>query len=197
MLSLLVFRPLERLPDPEANGAAIAALAPMVRACIAHVLAESQGHPDVDDATQETLRRAMEQSSTEIASLRAWTLGIARHVALDVIRRRKRERARMVREAPDAPTSSPFVEKLPDAPGHGADVQLAEAEELARIRSAMSRLPEAQRQALLLVHLEGLSYADAAERLGVPLGSIATWVARGRKAIHAELTGQAGQTRST
>jgi RNA polymerase sigma-70 factor (ECF subfamily) len=169
----------------------------MVRACIAHVLAEPQAHPDVEDATQETLRRAMEHKTTEVTQLRAWTLGIARHVALDVIRRRKRERARQAREPHDAPTSSPLVETVEDTPERRADVQLGEAEERARVRAAMGRLPEGQRQALVLVHLEGLGYAEAAARLGVPLGTIATWIARGRKAIHEELTGQRGQARNT
>jgi RNA polymerase sigma-70 factor (ECF subfamily) len=51
------------------------------------------------------------------------------------------------------------------------------------VRRVLRGLPEGPRDALSLFHLEGLSYQEVAARLGVPLGTVATWVTRGRKAM--------------
>lgn len=51
------------------------------------------------------------------------------------------------------------------------------------MRRVLETLPEGPRQALMLFHLEELGYQEIAKRLGVPLGTVATWVTRGRKAL--------------
>ncbi len=48
-----------------------------------------------------------------------------------------------------------------------------------------------QRKAMLMFHLEGLGYQDIAEQLEVPLGTVATWISRGRRTIATELRLQA------
>ena len=47
----------------------------------------------------------------------------------------------------------------------------------------MQKLADGPRKALELFHLEGLAYQEISRRLGVPLGTVATWVTRGRKAM--------------
>ena len=54
---------------------------------------------------------------------------------------------------------------------------------LAEISDAMDELPEEQRAALSLVVLEGLSYAQAAEVLETPVGTIMSRIARARAAL--------------
>ena len=54
---------------------------------------------------------------------------------------------------------------------------------LAEISDAMDELPEEQRAALSLVVLEGLSYAQAAEVLETPIGTIMSRIARARAAL--------------
>lgn len=51
---------------------------------------------------------------------------------------------------------------------------------LARVRRAMSALPEEQRAVVSLVCIEGLSYREAAEALGTPVGTVMSRLARGR-----------------
>jgi RNA polymerase sigma-70 factor (ECF subfamily) len=158
-------------------------LRPLVRAVVACVLREPYDHADVEDCTSEALRRALESQSEVRGPLRPWVLGIARHVALDALRARQRQRARIVDVAGDAPSSSDrLMDRLVD-PGAAADEQLETAERAAHVQRLLAQLPEGPRRALTQFHLEGLSYQEIAQRLQVPLGTVATWVSRGRKAM--------------
>lgn len=170
--------------DPAFAGE-IASLRPLVRAVVAAVLREAHDHPDVEDVTQEALRRAVEGKSRPDGPARPWLLGVARHVALDTIRTRRRDRARFDGgAAPDAPESQSglLVERLAD-PDEGACESLLEVERRDRVCRAIARLPDGPRSALELFHGEGIPYAAIAKRLDVPVGTVATWVTRGRKAI--------------
>jgi RNA polymerase sigma-70 factor (ECF subfamily) len=65
---------------------------------------------------------------------------------------------------------------------------------LAEISDAMDELPEEQRAALSLVVLEGLSYAQAAEVLETPIGTIMSRIARARAALSKALRAESPQT---
>ena len=52
-----------------------------------------------------------------------------------------------------------------------------------QIIEAVKRLPEAQRTVMILVVFEGLSYSDAAEKLGVPIGTVMSRLSRARQAL--------------
>lgn len=54
---------------------------------------------------------------------------------------------------------------------------------------ALERLPEEQRQAVLLVALEGLSYAEVAQVTDAPIGTVMSRLARGREALRVQLDG--------
>jgi RNA polymerase sigma-70 factor (ECF subfamily) len=181
-----------RHPDPVSAGA-LAGGAPLheqardlhvvVRSVVACILRERPDHADVEDCTSEALRRALESSAEARGPMRPWVLGIARHVALDMLRARQKERARKADISQDAPSSTTAIlDRLAD-PSAGADEQLELAERAARVRRVMQSLPDGPRRALELFHLEGLSYQAIGKRLGVPLGTVATWVTRGRKAL--------------
>lgn len=62
---------------------------------------------------------------------------------------------------------------------------------LAKVRGFISRLPEEQRAALLLVAIEGLSYKDAADVLNLPVGTLTSRVARARVALREYVDGSA------
>jgi RNA polymerase sigma-70 factor (ECF subfamily) len=47
----------------------------------------------------------------------------------------------------------------------------------------MKGLSEQQREAMILFHVEGQDYKQIAQLLGVPMGTVATWLARGRRAL--------------
>lgn len=160
-----------------------AELRPIVRAVVACVLREPPHSADVEDCTSEALRRALEGKHQVKGPVRPWVLGIARHVALDTLRARQKQRARNVDVAEDAPSSTAgVIDRLVD-PGAAADEQIELAERAARVRRVMATLQEGPRKALEMFHLEGASYQEIAARLEVPLGTVATWVTRGRRAM--------------
>lgn len=120
-----------------------------------------------DDLTQEVYLRALRALPRFHAhsSARTWLLTIARRVAADEIRHRQRRR-----RLPD-----PEVVAGPDPAGEVALDRLVE------------QLDQDRRAAFVLTQVLGLSYADAAEACGVPVGTIRSRVARAREQLGAAL----------
>lgn len=179
----------------ESVSGAAADLRPVVRAVVACILRERADHADVEDATNEALRRALESEKAARGPVRPWVLGIARHVALDVLRARQKQRARHEDSAGTSSTTA-VIDRLAD-PGAGAHEQLELAERAAHVRRVLQTLPPGPRNALELFHLGGLPYQEIARRLDVPLGTVATWVTRGRKAMAEALADDLPKRRGT
>lgn len=74
---------------------------------------------------------------------------------------------------------------LPEPPGGDADPEAAAlgAERRAEIQAALGHVRAEHRAALVLRHMEGLTYAEIAQILGVPDGTAKGWVSRGRAAM--------------
>ncbi|MGI8520279.1 MAG: RNA polymerase sigma factor [Actinomycetota bacterium] len=90
--------------------------------------------------------------------LRAWLIGLARHKAIDAVRReeRGRDKARLLSSAGGVKIREPF----------------AEAELAADVRAALARLPQEKRTALELAYFGGLTYREVAAAQGVPEGTV-------------------------
>jgi RNA polymerase sigma-70 factor (ECF subfamily) len=133
------------------------------------------GNRDVaDDLVQETLLKAWAarhrfQAGT---NMRAWTFIILRNLFLSQMRR-----ARFKGEWDDFTAS-----KLLAAPA-GQDRQI----ELADLERGLMELPQAQREALILVGAGGFAYEEAAKICGCAVGTIKSRVARGRSALETVL----------
>ncbi len=170
--------------DAGSFAAEAAALRSVVRAAIACILGLGRDHADVEDCTHETLRRAFEgrERLRSGEPVRPWLLGIARHTALDQLRARKRALARAAPESTDPAQQRDAIDRIPD-PAVPVDEQLDQADRKARVRAVIASLADGPRQALTLFHVEGLGYQEVAQRLGVPMGTVATWIARGRRSI--------------
>jgi RNA polymerase sigma-70 factor (ECF subfamily) len=115
------------------------------------------------------------------SSPRSWVFGIARRRAIDALRRTKTpllveidERARVDR-----------------APG---PEQVAIANfEAAEIRSAIERIAAIHREVLMLIFTQGLSYAETAEILAVPIGTVKSRLSNARRTLRNELGERAGE----
>ena len=112
--------------------------------------------------------------------LRAFLLSVARHRAIDVLRREYAQEARAAR----AHTAPP----PPSTPEDG----LLGASDVARVRTAIERLPAAEREAILVAFYGGCSYREAAARLGEPEGTVKSRIRSGLRRLRpdcAELDG--------
>jgi RNA polymerase sigma factor (sigma-70 family) len=151
-------------------------LRPAVRALIAHVLRQPANSAEVEDCTSEAICRALEGRArlSDDAPLRPWLLGIARHVALDVLRKRPRA------GAPDDDAQQ--IAALENVCGQEPDAfqELVLSERIQQLRGATRSLPHVQRRAFLL-HAQGLEYREIASELEVPIGTVCTWIARARR----------------
>ncbi|MFI2711995.1 sigma-70 family RNA polymerase sigma factor [Micromonospora sp. NPDC018662] len=146
-----------------------AAQAAFVRATQAEVwrFAAALVDPDsADDLTQETYLRALRAlpGFEGRSTARTWLLGIARRACADHLRAVVRRRRLDERLAARAATDRPY----PDPAGHLGATDL------------VRRLPAERRAAFVLTQLLGLSYAEAADVEGVPVGTIRSRVARAR-----------------
>ena len=124
-----------------------------------------------DDLVQDCLERALGRlhlwrSGT---NLRAWLFTIMHNLHVNNMRRR---------------AIRPDGEPLPDwdAGGRVRPVQ-DDVVELRSVVGALRQLPDEQREVLLLVALEELSYREAADALGIPIGTVMSRLARGRERL--------------
>lgn len=181
-------------PRADALSEETASLRLLVRSVVANVLGLGASHPDVEDCTHEALSRALEGQSRLRPGepLRPWVVGIARHVAIDTLRAKKRSRQRTIAGSDEGET--PLLDRVVD-PTPGPEERASTAQRAARIEAALSKLPEDHRRALVLFHVDGLKYQAIAAQLGVPMGTVATWIARGRKSI-ADSLGEDREVRS-
>lgn len=127
-----------------------------------------------DDLTQETYIKVIDGLSSfrGEAPVRSWLFTIARRTAVDHIRR---ENARPKGAATLAWMAEGF-----------AGVGQPDASGLVVVRRMLASLDEDRRVALVLTTLFGLSYAEAAQVMGVALGTIRSRVARARAQLVAE-----------
>ena len=131
---------------------------------------------DAEDLVQETFLRAHRaldrfESGT---NARAWLHTILQRVRTDAYRRRERRPA--------------TVELTGEGPGV-APAQDALASGYEDLERALAELPEAFRTAVVLRDLQELSYAEIAEALGVPVGTVMSRIHRGRALLRQALTG--------
>ncbi|WP_246681372.1 sigma-70 family RNA polymerase sigma factor [Mesorhizobium sp. B2-3-14] len=126
---------------------------------------------EAEDLVHDALVRAYERRGTfrSGGNLRAWLLSIVHNTFIDRVRSRHSEAARLeqARYLADGSTPAPQDHSV----------------RLAQVREAFFSLPEEQRSALHLVAIEGLSYQQAANASGVPLGTLMSRIARARTAL--------------
>jgi RNA polymerase sigma-70 factor (ECF subfamily) len=140
---------------------------------------------DAEDVVQETYLRAFRSWKTfQVGTdVRRWLFTIARNVFL-----RSRERGQR-----EVTLDDDGAEAVDAAVAHdtwvrrGLDPLLDRADLGPAIRDALDRIPETYRSAVVLVDVEDQSYEDAAEVLGVPVGTVRSRLFRGRKLLQQEL----------
>ena len=134
---------------------------------------------DADDLAQATIERLLTKRPPADADLTKWMFRVCKNIWIDEMRARK------VRSASD------IDDAVIEAPG-GEQSALA-AVTLQEVNRAMAKLPNVQRMIISLVAVEGYTYKEIAEILGLPIGTVMSRLSRARAALAEEF--DSGQTR--
>jgi len=128
-----------------------------------------------DDLVQDTFERALAKLDLwqPGSDLRAWLFTLMHNLFVNQIR---------IRRPPET-----VMEEALDEPVSGGQMEALVARD---IYSALARLPEEQREVLLLVGLEQFGYAEAAQVLGVPAGTVMSRLSRARERMRTMLAGE-------
>jgi RNA polymerase sigma-70 factor (ECF subfamily) len=141
------------------------------RTCF-HVVRDAE---DALDATQEAFLKAFRHLDgfDRRTTFGGWMRRVATNCALDRLERRKREKAHAA--------ALPEEDAMADARGELAGDALERAEAKDVVRRAIDALPPAQRAAVLLRDVEGLSYEEIANALGIAKGTVMSRIYYGRE----------------
>ena len=105
-----------------------------------------------------------------------WVYRVAANCCMDWLRKKKRDRSESIEPLKEAGFD-------PADPKAGTEEQVIAADEHARLREGIAQLPEEQREALVMTQLEGVSYEEAADRLGVSEGTVKSRVNRAKSKL--------------
>ncbi|GIM85419.1 sigma-70 family RNA polymerase sigma factor [Salinispora arenicola] len=165
--------------DRDAAAAFVRATQQQVRRFLAALVSPVEA----DDLAQETYLRALRSlpSFAGRSSARTWLFSIARRVAVD-----------HVRAATSRPRTIPMADShdVADADGSGFDRQVA-------LEQLIAALPADRREAFVVTQVLGLSYAEAAEVCGCPVGTIRSRVFRAREDLVVALETRSGGSSDT
>ena len=130
-----------------------------------------------DDLVQDTLERAVRKFHLwRPGDLRAWLFSIMHNVFVNQLKAR--------RIAPDVEIDETFA--APSSSVTSLDLQ--------DLQRALATLAPEQREVVLLVALEDMSYADVSKALGIPMGTVMSRLSRGRDRLRRAMSGEAPRT---
>lgn len=129
-----------------------------------------------DDLVQDTLERAWSRFSQwrPGSDLRAWLFSIMHNLRVDQLRRGVLSTNSLDEDACDVPTRATQSDQL----------------EVMDLEAALRQLSDEQREVVLLVALEEMSYAEIAVALGVPIGTVMSRLSRGRERLRQIMDGR-------
>lgn len=166
--------------DRTAADSLVRAHEPWVRSAVYAVTGRRE---DVDDIVQQVWTRAWERlgSLNDPNQLRAWLYRIARHTAIDAGiagRRRAKRTASLDEESAVAP------------PGRTTQAEVARTELSETLLDAVRGLPATYREPFVLRHLNGWTYAEIADVLGLSVEAVETRLVRARGLLREVLAGK-------
>lgn len=165
--------------DPAAGRVLLDRLAPRLYAHAARVLGD---RVEAEDVVQETMLRlwkiAPEWRQDE-AKVSTWAYRVAVNLCTDRLRKRTTRRQVALDTVADPPSGEP-----------GAVERMTEADRAAALDAALAELPDRQRQAVVLRHLEGLSNPEIAAIMDIGVEAVESLTARGKRALAAALAGR-------
>ena len=175
----------EALLAAYARGEAAAAralslrLVPRVLGYAARLLGDRAEAEDVAQDAMLRLWRAAPGWRAGEAQVTTWLYRVVTNLCTDRLRGRVRRRTDTLEDAPEVADAA-----------KGVEAGLIEADRMAALDAALAELPERQRQALVLRHLEGLSNPEIAVVMDIGVEAVESLTARAKRALAALLAGR-------
>ena len=150
---------------------------------------------EAKDCVQETCTRALSSQGQFLpgSNMKAWLTRILYNFFYDSYTRNKRTVA--TEDLVDGTDTTDFWEAY-GGDGPGPEVQILDRELGAKIGIALKGIPKEFRAPILLVDMGDLTYAEAAEILSCPIGTVRSRLSRGRRLLQKQLSGYLGRTGS-
>lgn len=154
-------------------------LAPRALGYATRLLGDAAEAEDVAQEAMVRLWRIAGQWQGGQAQVGTWLYRVVTNLCTDRLRARSRRRAMTLDDAPEVADAQP-----------GAAARLIEADRMAALTAALAALPERQRQAVVLRHIEGLANPEIAAIMETGVEAVESLTARGKRALTALLSGQ-------
>ncbi len=167
--------------DPVAARVLAARLVPRVLGYAARLLGGDRA--EAEDVVQETMLRLWKiapEWRTGEARVATWAFRVATNLCTD--RRRAQGRRGPVGLDDDMP-------EVPDT-APGVEAAMMQGDRMSALEQALAALPDRQRQAVVLRHIEGLANPEIAAIMGIGVEAVESLTARGKRALAALLSGR-------
>ena len=168
--------------DPEAFGRLMEPLEQLVWRVCWHYTGDREASSDCGQEAMIRIWRALDSYRGDCA-FESWVYRIAANCCMDYLRKKKRDKSVSMEPMRDQGFD-------PADPSPGTEEQVVAADEQKRLREAITRLPEDQREALIMTQLEKVPYEEAAKLLGVSEGTVKSRVNRAKARLKEILSGE-------
>lgn len=150
-------------------------LAPRLLRYAARMLGDRAEAEDVVQETMLRLWRIAPDWQPGLAQPSTWVFRVAANLCTDRLRRRK-----------------PMAAEMPDLadPAEGVDARMMQEQRAQALEAALLQLPERQREAVILRHLEGLANPEIAAIMMIGVEAVESLTARGKRRLSAILAGE-------
>ena len=168
--------------DPDAARLLMQRLLPRVYGYARRMLSDAA---EAEDVAQETMLRLWQVAPrwrAGEAQVSTWTYRVVSNLCTDRLRLRRRRPAMPLDDAPEVVDQS-----------LGAEGALMQADRMAALQGALDTLPERQRQAVVLRHIEGLTNPEIAVVMDIGVEAVESLTARAKKSLAMALAEQRGE----
>ena len=165
--------------DPAAARTLTLRLTPRVLGYAARILGDRAEAEDVAQEAMLRLWRIAPEWRQGEAKVTTWLYRIVTNLCTDRLRARKRRSATPLDDAPEVADDSA-----------GVEARLIAADRMTALENALAQLPDRQRQAVVLRHIEGLTNPDIAAVMDIGIEAVESLTARGKRSLTALLSGR-------
>jgi RNA polymerase sigma-70 factor, ECF subfamily len=177
----------QELDDEERRERFVAEAVPYLDQLYSAALRYTRNTADAEDLVQETFAKAYAAFHQFKAgtNLRAWLYRILTNTYINSYRREQRRPSEVSADAGAGDGTSDFslYDRIAAATHEPAEVEVLRHLPDKEVKQALADLPEQFRMAVYLADVEGFSYAEIAEIMGTPIGTVMSRLHRGRAAL--------------